>query len=251
MQNFSVNNLFNNLRGRMSAVISAVIGSVLLCICGAVMAFVMAPGQAIKASQIAKMPLMDAQTVESAAVGSDILITGLVSGSAPNPSLPDFIAYEQDEWDVTVSKNSDGTPQPPSGSWTNSQTFISELALDVNGSSVPVLSSNTVSLGGNLHEQLVDGKGSLQDQYNGKQLRDGALRYRGFFNGDLTTVYGKKASTGGVIPDELFAGDRVVFEQYQKQMASSLLLMGIGAMICSPVVLVGGVLGAAFGRRRR
>lgn len=68
-------------------------------------------------------------------------------------------------------------------------------------------------------------------------------------DGALTTVLGQKATTGGIIPEHLFAGDRVAFETSQRQAASGLLFSGICLMILSPLVLVGGLLFVLFRRR--
>jgi hypothetical protein len=250
MNMFSINNLISNLRGRVTAVIGVVIAAIALCACGAFMTFYLAPTQAMQAFQISKMPQMTAQTVNDVAAGTQLLITGYINGKIPTASLPDYIAYTQQEWDVTVTEDSNGNDNTPSGSWTNSQTIVPDLTLDMGGTPISILSNNDATLAGQLHEKIIDSTGSLQADYNGQSLRDGALRYQGFFNGDLTTVYGKKASVDGVIPEELFAGDRVAFEAYQKQLASSYLFMGIAFMICAPIFMVIGTFAAAFGRRK-
>jgi hypothetical protein len=244
------NNLFVNLRDRMNAVIGAVIVSIAFCLCGAVMVFFLAPQQAMKAYQISKMPVMDAQSVDAAAAGGNVLITGYLQGEPATSDLPDFIAYTQERWEVTVSKDNDGKENTPSGSWKTEKTAIPALTLNVNDMPVNILASNDASFAGNLHETLIEGNGTLQADYNGKSLKDGSIRYQGFFDGDLTTVFGQKASVGGVQPQDIFAGDRVAYEAYQKQMAGAFLFGGLGMMICSPIVLVLGVLGAAFGKRK-
>ena len=251
MQNLT-GNLFGTVRNRIAGVVGAVISAILLAGCGALMTFVLAPGQAVKASRIEKMPQMDAAYVASAAPGTDILITGIVSGDAPNPQLPDFIAYYQEEWDVSENKNTDGTPQPPSGSWQRVDSVMPNLSLDMNGTSVLLLSDNNVMMSGsNMHEQIVPKTSAFTADYNGKKLGEGSLRYTGFFNGDLVTVLGKKSSGDGVVPEELFAGDRVAYEKYQKDVAKALLFMGIAAMVCSPFIMIGGIFAALMGRGRR
>jgi hypothetical protein len=74
---------------------------------------------------------------------------------------------------------------------------------------------------------------------------------QGFSNGDLVTVVGSKASTGDLIPLKLFGGDRVQLIENIRSSAQTMFTVGIVMMICSPLVLVLGVLGALFGRRRR
>ncbi|HNF34973.1 MAG TPA: hypothetical protein PLD33_00100 [Anaerolineales bacterium] len=250
MNNFFGVNLFAQLRNRIKAVFGVFTASISVFACGAFMTFVLAPNQAILAYKVSQIPLMTAQSVEAIAPGGDVLITGIINGDAPTPHLPEFIAYTEERWDVTVSENENGNDNTPSGSWTRVQTVVPLLTLDMDGTSVSIQASNTATLNGALHEKLVDGTGSLQAVYEGQSLHDGAMRYKGLANGDLTTVFGKKASVGGVVPSQLFAGDRVAFEKYQRDLASSFLFMGITFMLCSPVVLVIGILGVLFGRKR-
>jgi hypothetical protein len=250
MRNLFTSNLFANLRGRINAGIGVIIATMALCVCGAVMTFVLAPQQALKAYRISQMPMMDAGFVGDSAAGSDILITGYLNGNPPTPALPDFIAYTEEKWKVTVTKDDQGKGKTPSGSWSLEQTVIPELILDTNDAAVDIHASGSANLSGPVHEKIVDGNGALQANDGDKNRKDGAIRYRGFFSGDLTTVFGKKASIGGVIPEEFFAGDRIAFEAYQKQIASSFLFMGIAFMACSPLVLAFGILAVLFGRRR-
>ena len=74
---------------------------------------------------------------------------------------------------------------------------------------------------------------------------------RGFSNGDVVTVVGHKASTGDVTPDRIFGGDRVQLIENIRSGAQTMFAIGIGMMICSPIVLIMGVVGALFGRRSR
>jgi hypothetical protein len=94
----------------------------------------------------------------------------------------------------------------------------------------------------------VDGTGSLKAEYIDRTLHDGAFRYQGFYAGDMATVLGKKASTGGALPEEVFAGDRVEFEQVQKDRIAIYLYGGIALMLCSPLALVMGLWSAVFGK---
>ena len=243
-------NIFTTLQNRMSAVIAAVGASALVCLCGALMTFVLAPQQALKAYRVSRLPLMDAPYVASAAPDSEILVTGYLQGSQAAPDLQDFIAYSKDRWEVSLSQEGQGTESAPSGSWRHEETVVPTLTLDMDGTPVTIHSSSYASLGGNLHETIIDGTGSLQARDGERLLRDGALRYRGFYNGDQVTVFGTKDTNGTIIPADIFAGDRASYETYQKQAAGFLFFGGIAMLVCSPVVLVLGVLGAMFGRRR-
>lgn len=244
-----LNNIFSVLRNRAKAVVSSIVISVVLCGCGAVMTFYLAPTQALKAYRISQMPLMDAQSVADAGVGSNVIVTGSLTGD-PTREQPEFIAYTKHEWDVTVTEDDEGNEGTPSGSWSLIQTVIPVLMLEMNGSPVQILANEGAALSGALREKIIDGEGSLQASYENQTLRDGAIRYSGFADGDLATVYGVTASVGGIFPEDIFAGDRVAFEKYQKNLASGYLMVGIAFMLCSPLVLVGGVFSSVFGRRK-
>lgn len=251
MQNLSIGNIFASLRGRVKAVIGMVIVSLMFCVGGAASTFYLAPKQALNANRISNLPIMDAGFVSSSAAGSDILVTGYLKGDVANRDVPDFIAYTKEKWDVTITQNDEGKDNPPSGSWNLEEVVIPALTLDMNGSPVDILSSSEdIVYGEKIRDVFVDGTGSLQADYLDQKLHDGALRYQGFFDGDMATVLGKKASTGGVIPEEMFAGDRVEFEKVQKERTAIYLYGGLLLMLCSPLVLVIGGISAAFGKQK-
>lgn len=75
-------NLLTTLRQRLGAVLAAFAGSAACCICGALMAFVFAPGQALQAARVSRLPIMDAAAVDAASAGDAILITGVLIGNA-------------------------------------------------------------------------------------------------------------------------------------------------------------------------
>ena len=153
-------------------------------------------------------------------------------------------------WTVTPA-DPDDPDDEPRGSWENVETILPELQLNMGDEKVLILSAENVTLGGALHEEILRGTGNLSAETEGEWLPDGTQRFKGFYFGDLTTILGVKASADGVIPDELFAGDRVTFIESQHEAAKGLLIAGVSMMVCSPVVLVGGILSAIFGRRRR
>jgi hypothetical protein len=212
------------------------------------MAFVFAPAQAAEAYRISRLPFMDAATVEAATPGEAILITGVLASNTPVLEDAGFVAYYVEEWEVTTPADVDGQGEPH-GSWKSVETVVPDLNLDVNGQSVTIRRTDSARLVGPLHETTVPGEG-LTATYDGKPLPDGTRRYRGLNDGDLATVLGEKAAGGGVAPEQIFAGDRSAFEKSQQDAASGLLFSGICSMILSPVVLIGGLLGAIFRRRR-
>ncbi len=245
-------NILSSIRERIGVVIAAVIAAIGFCICGALFTFYMAPRQALEASRISNLPMMDAQHVAAAQAGDDILITGALANNLPLFDDSALVAYSLSEWDVTPpSSDSDSADTDPTGSWRSVESVVPDLTLDMSGQPVQLLAASNAALSGPLHEELFYAEGGESAKYNGEWLSEGSLRYRGFYDGDLTTVLGKKAASGGVIPDKLYAGDRVAFEQSEADAAKGMLYAGICFMVLAPIVLVGGVLGAAFGRRRR
>ena len=243
-------NILLSLRQRIGVVIASVLAAIFFCASGAFFAFVLAPKQAIEARRISNLPQMDASYVASAPAGEDILVTGTLMDNPPLLDDSELVAYHLEEWQVTLpdANSNDNTPD---GDWNTLERIAPDLNLDVGGQRVQVLSASNMDFSGNLREELVYGDGVESAEYNGQQLPQGSLRYRGFYNGDLTTVLGQKATSGGIVPEKLFAGDRVAFEQSEKDAAKGMFIGGIVFMACAPLVLVGGILSAIFGRRRR
>lgn len=243
-------NIFQLIRDRIAAVLGVVFFSIIICICGVAFTFFFAPQQALEANRISNLPPMDAGYVVSAAPGTDVLVTGYLAGNAPLFNDSAYVAYSLEEWNVTPGSSSEDGDTEPSGDWNTVERISPDLTLDINGQALQILSSTDVSFGGALHEEMVRGNGSEEAKYNGDWLPEGSQRYRGFYEGDLLTVLGQKASSGGVVPEKLFAGDRVIFEQSEKDAAKGMLIAGIAMMVCAPIFLVGGGLAAIFGRAR-
>lgn len=238
------------LRQRFNAVLAAAGASACLCVCGLLLALVMAPRQALRASGVARLPVMSAADVEAAAPGDRVLVTGILAGNAPVREGSDLVAYTVAQWDVTVPDAEDSPDAPPRGSWKSQATRTPALTLELDGQPLELLAATGVRLGGALHEELVPGDSQLEAEDDGRPLPDGTLRYRGLADGDLVTALGDKATTGGILPEELFAGDRTAFEAGQRAAASNFLIGGLVLLVMAPMVLVGGVLAAVSWRRR-
>ena len=243
---------FGRIRERIGAVIATVIGSIVLLGCGLLFILFLAPRQKLEARRIEKMPIMDANIVESMKPGEDVLFTGRLQNNPEIVEGQKFIAYTLEVWDVTVPEYDPENPDgEPSGDWDLIEEQFPDLIINVDGKEVKVLSTNLVTINGPIHEILLSSDRGEQAKYDGEWLREGSQRYWGFYNGDLITVLGQKAASGGVVPDEYFAGDRVSFVESKHEAAKFMLIAGVAMIVCSPVALVGGVLTAAFGRRRR
>lgn len=246
-------NIAINLRGRLNRIVFAVIGAIFFMACGALLAFVMSPQQALQARRIEHLPDMTAEDVAAADSGDDILVTGRLEDN-PVISEGNFVAYVRETWQVTrptPDSQSDSQNKEPSGKWETVERVFPDLRLNVNDREVEILRASSVTMSGPLHERLIRAYSFRKAKYNDEMLAEGSERVRGFHDGDLITVLGVKASTGGVIPDELFAGDRVAFVQRKKSAAKSAFIFGLCLIGVAPIVLVGGVLAALFGRQRR
>lgn len=242
-------NLFRSTRQRLNVILAVSVLALACCFCGGLMTFVLAPNQAIQASRLSRMPQMDAEMVNDAAAGDPILITGTLAGNEPLLETSNLIAYREERWVVTVSNNDSGD-STPSGRWQTVTPVVPELTLDVDGQTIPLLSATNVRLSGPLHDTIITSDSPTRASYEGESLPDGTQRLQGLADGDLTTVLGTKASTGGVIPEQLFLGDRVAFEENERNAASALLYSGICVMLMAPVILGGGLFYAFLGRQR-
>ncbi len=245
-------NIFARMRERIGSAVAAVIGSVALLGCGLFFALFLAPQQKLEARRIERLPVLDAANLDQSAPGDEVLFTGHLED---NPSIledENFVAYFLEEWQVTVPDYDPEEPdREPEGDWVTLETRIPDLQAEISGGSVTILKSDSATLTGPLHEVISYGQSNLTAPYEDQWLPDGSQRIRGFYDRDLITVLGQKATVSGVIPTELFAGDRVAFVESKHAAAKGLLIAGIAMIGCAPVVLIGGGLAALFGRRRR
>ncbi len=240
-------NLLGGIRNRINAVVGGVIAAICFLVMGAFLAFVISPQQAVEWRRIQGLPQLDAASYEAVSIGQEVALSGhLQNNSALTPD--GLVAYQRDRWDVRPASSSDDSP---SGSWTVLEFQFPALSIAVDGGMLRTVAVNNVTIGGNLHETVQDGTGANTDTYQGRKLHDGAVRTRGFADGDLVTMVGQKASTGDAIPARLFGGDRVQLVDNIRKGAQALFLAGIGMMICAPIVLVLGVVGGILGRNRR
>lgn len=244
-------NLFATLRQRLSAVLGALGFSLLCCLSGALMTFVLGPAQALEAFRVSQLPQMDAQDVQSAAPGETLLFTATLTGNATPQERVDMVAYSIEAWRVTVpSESGRGSDAPqPYGRWETVETVVPELTVQLGGQVISLHRAAGVRLSGDLHEKMVKSDSALQAMDMDKLLPDGTRRYRGLMDGDRVTVLAKKASDGGVIPDHLFAGDRVAFEESLRESAQGLFFAGLCTIALSPLVLLGGLWFALFRRK--
>lgn len=245
--------LLQNIRGRIGAAIAA--GGIAVCFLGfgALLAFVLSPQQAMEWRRIEGLPELDAAAYAAATVGAEVALTGTLTD---NPTLGSdgLVAYIREQWDVEPADKSDDSSSndQPKGSWDTIETNVPVLTIAINGGNIKTITVSSANLGGNMRETAIkQGTGSEKASYNGQQLPEGSTRMRGFSNGDVVTVVGHKASTGGLTPARIFGGDRVQLIENIRSGARTMFAIGIGMMICSPIVLILGVLGALFGRRSK
>jgi len=244
-----------NLPSRLNQIGCAVAVAIFLLACGALLAFVLAPQQALQARRVERLPVMAAEDVDAAAPGDDVLITGRLED---NPVIAEdgFVAYVREVWVVerpTPTGQTSARRSEPVGKWEVIERDVPDLTVNVDGRLVQIQRTNGVAMSGALHERLIYARTFYAEEawYQGVKLKEGSERLRGLYNGDRITVLGTRASTGGVVPEELFAGDRETLIQRKKSSVRSLLVFGFCLMGLAPVALVVGILTTLFGRRSR
>lgn len=240
--------LLRGLRDRISGVFAGIAIGVFMLLCGAIMAFVISPQQALEWRRIEDLPQMDASTLAAVQAGDEVVITGTLQGNA---ELNDagMVAYFREQW-VVEPPDPEIEDDKPEGDWKQLDSNIPALALEAQGT-VNILAGSP-KLEGNTRQMVNEAQGTPVGDFSGDEAHaEGSVRTVGFNNGDLVTVQGDKASTGGVAPRRLFGGDRVQLVESIKQSARAAFTIGIGMMICAPLVAVATVLGSIFGRRRR
>ena len=238
---------FSSLRQRVLTVLIAAALAFLCLVCGGLMAFGFAPAQAIQAYRISRLPVIkDAAQVAAAETGKELLFTGVLKDNPPLLQGFDFVAYSVEEWHVSQPSDDTRGSSTPTGHWGTAKTVIAALTLELKGKPVSLEKTSSARLSGDLHIQMVKGDSPNRAEYEGERLPDGTKRYRGLFNGDQVTVWGKKSANGGVLPEHIFGGDRAQFEESQRQAASGLWISGLCMIIVAPLLLIGGLLFALF-----
>ena len=219
------------------------------------MAFVISPQQAVEWRRINNLPELDVNSFQAVASGEELAVTGRLEG---NPLLTEegLVAYVSERWDVDPGEQAedDSEPDEPSGSWNEIETVAPALAIAINGGGVTTVTVTDVTTGGIMMTTPIEqgkGSGSLAADFEGVVVLDGSTRERGYRNGDLITIVGRKTSTGEILPERFYGGDRVALVEEIRQGARFLFMFGIASMICAPIILVIGILSALFGRSQR
>lgn len=244
-----MNLLFGRIRERIGAAIGVALLAVCFLVMGIIMAFVVSPQQALEWRRVQRLPVSTASTVESAPVGTEILISGTLTDNPAALADTDYVAYRVERWEVTVSGGEDGDTTE-TGKWQTVEQVYPALKLAVDGGTINTTAVDRVNLGGSLHEAFQQGTSDLTADDMGTPMPDGSTRTNGLYNGDLVSVLGSKASNGDLVPERLFGGDRVQLVDAIRSGARAAFAGGIAMMICSPIVLVGGLWAVLFGRRK-
>jgi hypothetical protein len=239
--------LMRGIRERVGAVIGIGVASLMFLCFGIVLAFFVSPKQAVEWRRVERLPVLDAAAVEALAPGEELVITGHLDGNDPLTE-DGLVAYVRDVWNVEPPDPDEDEDQPD-GTWVRDETVAPSLQIAVAGGTIMTASGSSPRFEGGLPEAMVEGDGELSATYSGQSLPDGTIRTRGFRDGDLITVHGQKASTGEVLPERLFYGDRVQLVDHMRSGARAAFAIGIGMMICAPIFFVAGVAIAVFGRR--
>ncbi|MBN1120479.1 MAG: hypothetical protein JXJ17_05335 [Anaerolineae bacterium] len=238
--------IFARIRERLGSAFGAVLAAICFLALGAVMAFVISPQQAAEWRRIQNLPELTASSFAGVQTGEAVAITGKLEDNDPL-NVYEHVAYTVEEWQVEPPDEDDSTAD---GSWSTIETVVPELNVSISGGTVRTTAVNQATLGGGLDEIIDEAYSRQTAKYDGRELSEGSLRIRGFRDGNLVTVVGKKGSSGDLVPDRLYAGDRVELVDSIRASARTTFVIGIVMMVISPLVLVGGILAAIFGKRR-
>lgn len=233
------------IRQRIAGVIGVIVMAIAMLVCGGILAFVVSPGQAMEWRRIQGLPETTSGSLAVANPGDEVVFTGTLDG---NEELTEYrlAAYRQSVWEVTSSKDSDGNTDYD-GSWTEQEKVVPALTVRVSDGSITTIPETTASFGRpTVTETVESNQGQSVDGHH-----EGSLQYEGFRNGDRVTVTGTRTNGGEVLPDRIFGGTREQLVEDIRSGARAAFVGGIALMVCSPVALVGGIIGVIFGRRRR
>ncbi|GAB4472996.1 MAG: hypothetical protein Kow00124_11570 [Anaerolineae bacterium] len=235
-------NVFARLRERIGAVIAAVVGSGCFLIMGAFLAFFISPQQAAEWRRIDALPDLDPAGLAAVPQGKELYLTGTLTGNTPLKQ--DLVLYQVDVWDITTDSEGD-----KNSSWNVQERRVPALTLDFQGTTVSLLPNDGATLGGAATEYIEEGPGPESDTYNGRSLPEGSLRTWGFTNSALVTVVGTKQGDA-VAPSRFFGGTHDQLVENIRTGARAAFITGIVMMAISPIILIGSVIGAIFGKGR-
>ncbi len=235
-------NIFARLRERIGGVIAAVVGSGCFLIMGAVLAFFISPQQAAEWRRIDALPDLDPAGLAAIAQGKELYLTGVLTGNTPLKQ--DLVLYQVDVWNITTDSEGD-----KDGSWSMQERRVPALTLDFQGTIVSLLPNDGAVIGGTTTEYIEEGPGPDSDTYNGRSLPAGSIRTWGFTDGALVTVVGTKQGEA-VAPSRFFGGTHEQLVENIRTGARIAFIAGIVMMVISPLILIGSVIGAIFGKGR-
>lgn len=236
-------------RNKLRGVFVAVLAAVAVFSCGAFLALVIAPRQELAWRRIDRLPRLDAAAYKALPAETEAAVTGVLRDNRTFAPY-NLAAYKIEKWQVSRNAGGNGTPATPQGKWVTVDLQIPELALVVGEGVIKTAPAGNVIWGGDLREFTEPGRGEYRAVYNGESLADGTRVIRGFTNGDLVTVVGRKVSTGQLYPERLYAGAREQLVDDIRTGARGALMVGVGMMGCSPVVFGLALLAALFGRAK-
>jgi hypothetical protein len=217
--------------GWLPGVILGAIGLVFAAV-GAYILLVEAPRQDEKAHHIRDLPGATLGSFSDQRPGTEVAVTGVLTGNFTLQDQPydiaqyEVVAYQVDQWDVTSDSDSG-----PIGTWGILTQNMPGLAFDFAGQTVWLLREDTskVTISGETHEFVVPSSTGDKAQYNGRDLREGSLRIRGFRNGDVITVVGETVRPDYIyiIPERVHAGDRQNLVDSTQAEANTLRLFSV------------------------
>ncbi|MCD4685650.1 MAG: hypothetical protein K8S97_06920 [Anaerolineae bacterium] len=218
--------------GRHLYVLIFALISVVFMLVGGFVGLVEGPRQDREARHIDNLPDLTYDQLATQSPGTEVALTGTLvdNGSRANDEYGvtglELVAYEVHEWDVYTDSDGD-----VSGSWDLLYRDIASLAMQFGSGIVTVERDDSaagITLDGALYETITrEGSGNRSAMYDGRSYPDGSWRVRGFRNGDQITVLGAISASGGVTPDQLYAGTRADLVADLRNNARFLRLFGL------------------------
>lgn len=213
---------------KKSGLVVAIAIAIATLICGVVVTFVMAPREQSAYESISRLSYLTADQLAAMPPGKEVLFTGVFDGNEPLEH--DLIIYERYEWEVDPWDEKDPV-------WQYLDAAAPSLTVLYQGQTFTVEGAGSVPLGGLVHEFIDQGLTSADGaSFNGEYLYDGAIRFRGFMNGDTVTVHATKTGNNTCAPISYTMGTREDLVASMGESSSMTRSVGVMLMVCAPVI---------------
>lgn len=199
-------------------------GAGIICLffsCGGFLAFYVAPSMEDRAAELQTLP-----TSPDVAVGQQAVLTGELSNNptiktdarVSNIATYELVAYEIERYDPTEGSRT------RSGTWVYEGRVLPDLQMEVNGT---LISFSGYSM--TLPNETI----TYETSGNGQRWR-----VRGFRNGDLITMAGRRTADGRFEAGEIMGGTREQLIQYKESGATDSRYVGLLCLACGLMVML-------------